>query len=217
MTTTASEVRFSVAGTRDITIDWGDGRRSNVNDASFDEISGNFRFSQDYSDKTARNIVITGNVTELYCQNIGLTVLDVSGSPGLTKLYCKNNQLTALNVGGSPGLMELYCNRNQLTALDVSRNTALKNLEYDFNQIKNLDVSKNTGLEYLSCIGNQLTASELNYLFRTLPDNTESGVHVICISRYTASGPLLDNPGIFDCDRSIATKKGWSFISDKHK
>ena len=190
MTTKASKVSFIVAGAKDVTIDWGDGKKSNENDAILDGISEWLYFNHDYSaGTTAFNIVITGNVTLLYCGGNGLTALDVS----------KN---TALE--------ELRCDHNQLTALDVSKNATLNSLDCNFNQIKGLDVSKNTALGVLSVVGNQLTAFELNDLFKTLPDYSKTdGFGVIYISRYSGAG----NPGNSDCDRSIARERGWSFMS----
>ncbi len=183
MTTTVSKVWFTVAGTKDVAIDWGDGKKSNVKDATLDGISDWLYFTYDFSDATARNIVITGNVTMLTCRNIGLTALDVS----------RNIVLTDLN-----------CSDNQLTGLDLSKNTALKRLEFDYNQIINLDVHKNTALTFLSCVVNQLTAAALNELFRTLPDNPKP-------ESYESTIYITGNPGSLDCDRSIAEKKGWTF------
>ena len=162
MTTMASEVSFFVAGARDIAIDWGDGRRSSVNDASLDENSGNFRFSQDFSGETARNIVITGNVTRLDCARSQLTALDVSRSSELTELDCSGNQLTALDVSRNTALTHLYCGGNQLTALDVSRNTELKIIRCSRNRLTTIDLGNNTALEGLNVDRNQLTALDVS-------------------------------------------------------
>ena len=73
MTTRASKVEIGLLGTGDIVIDWGDGRISNMNDAaSFDELSGCFTFTQNYSRADKRNIVITGNVRG--CQEITIPI-----------------------------------------------------------------------------------------------------------------------------------------------
>jgi hypothetical protein len=193
MTTKATKVWFSVEGTENIAIDWGDGKKSNAKDA-FNELDKRFLFTHDYSGTDAHSIVITGsNITMLNCRGIGLTSLDVSRNTVLTYLACSNNQLTVL---------------------DVSRNTALNVLECDHNQISKLDVSKNTVLWELWCVGNQLTAAALNDLFRRLPyyPGLESGkVGNITISYRGA--PEAGNPGNRDCDRSIAEKKGWIFHS----
>jgi hypothetical protein len=197
MTTKASELRFSVAGgTTDFAIDWGDGKKSNVNDAIFENLPGSFVFAHEYSDATAHHIVITGNVTGLSC--------------------AAGNRLTALDVSRNTVLTDLNCSNNQLTALDVSKNIALNDLECNHNQITKLDVSKNTVLWALSCVGNQFTAAALNDLFGTLPDKkteTEKYGGVIFIS-YSGK-PEAGNPGNRDCDRSIAEKRGWVFMTIK--
>ena len=198
MTTKASsEVRISIElakGSENLTIAWGDGKESNIGDALFYDDFGRFVFAHEYSGTTARNIVITGNVTYFNCYGCQLTALDVSRCTALT---------------------DLNCGDNQLTALDVSRNTALENLECDYNQITRLDVSKNTALGIISIVGNQFTAAALNDLFRTLPykraDYGEVGG--IYLSEYRPSP--TDNPGNRDCDRSIAETRGWSFHSKR--
>ena len=217
MTTRASKVAFYVAGTGDISIEWGDGKRSSMNDGLYNEISQWFWFSHDYSGITAHNIVITGNVTLLYCQHNQLTALDVSKSTAIIELRCSNNQLTSLDVSKNTALEELCCDQNQLTTLDVSKNNALESLECNWNQLTRLDVSKNNALTILSIIGNQFTVSTLNDLFRTLPDRIENvneggGGGTIYLS-YRREGALAGNPGKVDCDHSIAQKKGWSFRS----
>ena len=160
MTTRASKVVFHVAGSNDITVYWGDGKISNVNDAIV--VGGYFKFSLYHSVETVCNIVITGNVTELYCNSIELTALDVKGNTELTKLYCYYNSLTSLNVSRFPKLQVLHCRDNQLTSLDMSRNSALTELICNNNQITALDVSRNTALKTLSCGGNQFTTLDVS-------------------------------------------------------
>ena len=213
MTTKAFEVEFSVVVSGDVAIDWGDGKKSNVNDASFvNEDTGGLTFSHVYSGTTAQNIVITGNVTKLYCAGIELIALDVSRSTALTDLYCSYNKLTALDVSRNTTLTDLNCSNNQLTDLDVSKNIALESLELNFNQIKSLDVSNNISLGVLSIVGNQFIASALNDLFSTLPDRSkkEFGGVIYLSERHPLA---VGNPGNSDCDRSIAIERGWGFMS----
>jgi hypothetical protein len=229
MTTKATKVQITVAGAEDIAVDWGDGKKSNVKNAVLD--GGYFMFSYEYLDATAHNIIITGNVTELYCSRIELIVLDVSRNTALTILHCSNNKLTSLDVSRNTvltqlecienrltsldvsrntALKDLNCSRNQLTALNVSRNTMLRSLNCNHNQIRSLDVSKNTALTSLFIIGNQLTAPALNDLFISLPDDTKTKyVRIMLIA-----GRFSGNPGNSECDQSIAEKKGWGFIVD---
>ena len=194
MTTKAVKAAFYVVVTGDITINWGDGKVSNLNDGIFHDLSNWFWFGHEYSGTTAHNIVITGYVSLLYCQNNELTALDVTKNTVLTELNCSNNQLTSLDVSKNIALTDLVCNYNQLTILDVS---------------------KNSKLNILSCVRNKLTAAALDDLFGTLPylrgyDYGEVGGIYISTRN---DNPEFGNPGIFDCDRSIAQKRGWSFFS----
>jgi len=105
----------------------------------------------------------------------------------ISTLNCERNQLSSLVVGNNPKLEYMSCYRNQLT---------------------NLDVSECTALGMLYCYNNQLTTSALNNLFESL-NNSEITVtegNITHGKRIFISG----NPGEKDCDRSIATKKGWS-------
>jgi hypothetical protein len=108
--------------------------------------------------------------------------------------YSQASQHTIKIIGGN--IQYLSINGNQLTRLDVGKNTALKELYCRENQLTSLNVGKNTALTYLGCYGNQFSAKSLNALFKTLHSNGGS----IYIG---------DNPGTNDCDRSIATNKGW--------
>ena len=207
LTTAKSEVGFTIRIPKDsqnLTIDWGDGKKSNVNDASWDivasDIQGNdfheFRFVKDYSNTTKRTIVISGPI-------IGLN--------------CRDEQITHLDLSRIKTLVSLDCSQNMLNILDVSTNTLLYRLECDFNQLTSLDVSKNKSLIHLSCVGNELTASALNDLFRSLPfkRGEEYGERGVIFIRHRYPGPL-DNPGAWDCDRSIATERGWVFMTLRH-
>ncbi|TVQ09757.1 MAG: hypothetical protein EA361_14890 [Bacteroidetes bacterium] len=197
LTTAKSEVSFTLRipiDARDLTIDWGDGKKSNISDASWDATIADNRgvhYTYEYSDNTEHTITITGQIMEFDCRNMQITHLDLSKIKTLKMLDCRNNKLTAL---------------------DVSANTALNRLECDLNQLTSLDVSKNTSLSLLSCVGNQLSVNALNDLFRSLPhkrglEYNEVGDIFISFRNF---GPR-DNPGVLDCDRNIAEEKGWFF------
>ena len=133
--------------------------------------------------KSLKGIEYFTALTELYCSDNQLTVLNVSGCTALTQLHCSYNQLaaldvsqnteltcldcgsnllTALDVSGCSALTELSCYDNLLTALDVSQNTALSNLSCGFNQLTALDVSQNTVLKSIDCYNNQLTVLDVS-------------------------------------------------------
>ena len=274
MTTQKPEVEIWVdlplsVGSDNFTIDWGDGKKNNLNDAYFIsehtyEQVVSLCFSYNYSEAFEHRITITGdNIVRLDCSQNQLTALDVSRYPYLKHLNCWLNQLVSLDVSKNIALENLNVRDNSLTSLDVSKNTALEvliiggtaltSLDVSHNtelrllnckdaQITNLDVSKNTALTSLNCRnnelisldvsnnnellilacgGNQLTAAALNDLFETLPFVPE-----LILSENTSGQPtwvyftgwldISDNPGIFECEFSIAVEKNWGSWPDKY-
>ena len=159
----------------------------------------------------------------LYCSGSGydgdnpLTNLDVSKCPALEYLFCENNQLTDLDVSKCPALKELNCAKNQLIDLDVSKNLALRTLNYENNQIVRLNLSKNKMLTCVWANENNLSKTELNALFASLPRKTkelvaEFGDEDGYVERYIN---ILGNPGASSCNRNIAEKKGWTVLDEE--
>ncbi len=107
--------------------------------------------------KTAKTIVIYGNVSYLECSKNAITNLDVSKNTTLQQLYCHRNLLTSLDLTNNSNLEYLQCQLNRLTHLDVNNNTKLINLYCESNLLKHLDVNKNTRLEKLLCNNNLLS------------------------------------------------------------
>ena len=157
MTTTAKELRIVLSGSDDITIHWGDGKKSNLNEGTFLDPGEMFQFSHTYSFAATRTIYITGKVETLHCVNMQLTALDVSQNVELKSLVCHNNQLIELDVSQSKALTNLVCSNNKLTNLNVSKNAALEELNVGGNQLVALDVSKNSVLKYLTCSDTQIS------------------------------------------------------------
>ena len=154
-------------------------------------------FEHTYPNASIRAITITGdNITGLFCIH-SLTSLDIRKNTELTNLRLSNSQLTSLDVSKNTALTSLYV-QGQLTSLDVSKNTALTSLSVGDSPLKSLDVSKNTALTILN-VQCQLTSSALNALFGTLHSNAGEKTIYIAV-----------NPGVSDCDRSIAERKGWT-------
>ena len=219
--------------TQTIKIDWGD---SSVDDLTPNGVSNNFPHT--YSNQNLQTVKVNtegmtffsagspfslhsfqelrfGNCPELKsigCSQQKLTVLDVSKCTALTDLSCgdpnlspsnqlTNNQLTNLDVSKCTALINLSCRNNKLTSLDVSKCTALIMLYCDRNKLTSLDVSKCTALSILYCSSNQLSASALNSLFNSLPTRKSEDKAIIYCG---------NNPGFDTCDKTIATKKGWT-------
>ena|GEM_PF-5704092 len=215
----AGQVWMSLAGSGQITVDFGDGS------PAFTYMLGNMatEISYVYQTDLHRTITIIGeNISFLNCSNNRLTGvdvsennllvylccsqnrlinLDVSKNTFLTNLECNSNQLTSLDVGKNILLSGLICSNNQLTNLDVSKNTLLSGLICNFNELKELDMSKNTVLSALWCSNNQLSAIALDNIFNAIPSR-QNGV---------AELSIIGNPGSDMCDRDIALNKGWIF------
>ena len=134
--------------------------------------------------------------------NVGvnrLTTIDLSNNPRLGYLQISNNLLTSLDVSNNPLLGILYASRNMFESLDLSNNPQLWRLEIDDNQLSDFDASIFTRLERIHIRNNLFSTDSLNELFHTLHEN------YIIFRRIRIGG----NPGSDDCDRSIATAKGW--------
>lgn len=104
---------------------------------------------------------------------IGLTTLDLSGSPlletlmvsyseslselnltGLDKLKlldCQGCAFTQLDLSGCPNLQELVCNNNSLTELNCSNMARLRDVVCFANQLKKIDLSNCYSLTSLDC------------------------------------------------------------------
>lgn len=57
-----------------------------------------------------------------------MSELDFSNNPELKNLYCQNSGLTGINLKNNTKLTELWCGYNNLTELDLTSNTLLNNL-----------------------------------------------------------------------------------------
>jgi len=213
MATNSSQVDISIKLKEDsdnfgnLTIDWGDGEKSKITDATSYGKSGTLEFSRNYSNTSRKHITISGdNIELLYCNNNQLTALDVSRNTTLTYLDCSNNQLTVLDVSLNKELKELRCSKNQLTSLDVSRNTKLTGLYCSNNQLSDLDVSLlNTTLIYLYCYNNQLSALDVsqntaltdidvcNNQIKNLDFSKNTALHLLCCKQNPLTASALND------------------------
>ncbi|KGN91819.1 hypothetical protein HQ43_07010 [Porphyromonas canoris] len=155
----------------------------------------------------SRIVTVYGNVFMLTSNSNKLTSLDVSKNTALVDLGCYGNELTSLDVSKNTALKGLFCGANLFTSLDVSKNTKLDALACDYN--RDLTSLKIPGSirDRLHCKECKLSAEMLNEIFRTLPDVTKQpgGKKTVYI---------YGNPGTDECDKSIATSKGWKVSLD---
>ena len=101
-------------------------------------------------------------LTELECQNLKLTSLDMSQNLLLETLLCYNNNIQFLNISGNTNLSLLNCGKNSLEALDVSNNTKLESLYCQENKLTSLNTTKNTELINLYCSNNRLRELDIS-------------------------------------------------------
>jgi hypothetical protein len=142
-----------------------------------------------------------GNLDHLTLDDVTLLQsIDVSKNTNLRFLECYDNYLTSLDVTHNVLLEGLSISVSG-TSLDVSKNSKLKRLNCGGGNLTSLEVSKNTELVSIYCSGNNLSVDALNALFSSLLPKTASDNAAIYIG---------DNSGTDDCDRSIATGKGWT-------
>lgn len=137
------------------------------------------------------------NLTQLYCYNNALTMLDLSGNPHLTKLSCDYNALTSLDLSQNTELQTLSCSNNPLTSLNLSQNAALRILICDETSLPSLDLSAASALTFVECLRNKSMTSldpgpstKLTFL-----DCAENDLESLDVSRNTA----LE---ILRCDRN---------------
>ena len=136
---------------------------------------------------TAQTVKILGDLTSLYCNNNGITSIDISHSK-LVNLFCPYNSITELNTNGNNNLSTLNCETNQLTALDVSTNSELTYLNCNYNKISTLNLPQNNKLLFLACAYNNL--KELNV------SNFNELVDLSCSRNKLEKLIVKDNPNL---------------------
>ncbi|MDR1199245.1 MAG: Ig-like domain-containing protein [Prevotellaceae bacterium] len=152
---------------------------------------------------TSLNVDDCISLENLDCSYNKITSLDLNGCKAvLTDLDCSYNEMTSLNLSGYSALNEFTCRNNKLKTLDLTNCTSLRRVYSLFNELETVNVSGCPALIFLRTMNNNLSAAELNRIFTDLPVRTGTG----------SSGQLYigTNPGTDDCDRTIATGKGWS-------
>jgi len=146
---------------KQFTVDWGNGIvETKMGTDDYQIIKPAYANEREY------HVVIAGVTpdclfTALYCHDLELSRLDVSGCTALRKLYCSANRLTDLDLSKNKYLRILYCSGNHLTNLDLKVNIVLRDLYCGNNLLTDLKLIKNTELRVLDCSNNQLTSLDL--------------------------------------------------------
>ncbi|MCR0264361.1 hypothetical protein MKC73_10660 [[Clostridium] innocuum] len=127
-----------------------------------------------YCDNTGITTLDVSNnkqLTYLSCGSTGITALDVCNNKQLTYLSCDNTGITTLDFSNNKQLTELYCYNTGITTLDVSNNKQLTELHCGDTGITKVDVSKNEQLTKLVCFNTSITTldvsknEQLTYLY----------------------------------------------------
>ena len=108
--------------------------------------------------------------TNLYCNGLQLTDLNVSGCTSLTEIDCSSNQLTSLN-NIPTSVQTLNCSSNKfsgtfsltgrsaLTSFDISNNPSLTTVNvYSNSALTSLNVQNCSAMTTLQCYSNKLSS-----------------------------------------------------------
>jgi len=143
MVTISQVVRFRMAGSGVVFIDWGD-----KSDVTVKRLDGNYLrdyISHEYKNNQPHTITIRGFITHLNLGNDDFFGFHL-------------NRLTSLCVKDMKSLVELLCYQNALTQIDVSNNSNLQVLDIHGNRLKDIDLRNNKALKTLYISNNQLTS-----------------------------------------------------------
>jgi len=151
----------------------------------------------------------------LMLSNNQLTSVKLPESYTLYKLDIQSNKsLKAIDVSELPNLMALHCQNCVIEQLYVNNNPELTELLCDGNRLTTLDLSANQNLLALGCNYNQLNKEALESIYRQVPDisgNIDSLEYKLWLPQLFRMLRANGNPGFYEADQSIATKKGWEF------
>lgn len=120
------------------------------------------------------DLTANSNLTEIYCSDMGLNTVDVSGLTKLERLEFRNNNLSSIDVSSNSNLNYFNVDRNNFTTVNVSGNTLLSDLRIRDNVVLNsLDVSNNSNLVRLYVGGNSLAVLDVSN--KTLLETISAG------------------------------------------
>ncbi|WP_225872953.1 DUF7619 domain-containing protein [Flavobacterium turcicum] len=114
------------------------------------------------------------NLQNLYCNQLQLTSLDLTGLTKLQTIQGSNNALTSVNVTGLINLNNLYLDSNKLSQLNLNGLANLKTLHCSSNQLKSLNLSGLGNLQTLECYSNLLSSIDLSGLTNLLDLSCQS-------------------------------------------
>lgn len=160
------------------------------------------------------------NMSEMfsYCSNLTkIPELDTSNVTDMAVMFEGCSNLTSIpkldtsNVFDMSAMFRRCTNLDSIPELDTSGVGRMDSMFYDCSSLRiipKLDLSNNTSiisifyecdkLSQISLANTWLEATKIDNVFNELPTVTSGTIDI------------TGNPGVSDCDRSIATKKGWT-------
>ena len=105
------------------------------------------------------------DLERLYCNDCGLTALEISALEDLEELRCNNNLLTALDLSALDKLIHVECLENDLITLDLSNKEYLEYVDCSRNQtLAALVLTGSVHIKELYCWQNELTSIDCSEL-----------------------------------------------------
>ncbi len=103
------------------------------------------------------------NLTEIYCSDMGLNTVDVSGLTKLERVEFRNNNLSSIDVSASLNLTYFNIDGNNFTTVNISGNTLLSDVRIRDNVVlSTIDITSNTNLVRLYLGGNSLSTLDVS-------------------------------------------------------
>jgi len=182
--------------------------------------------------KSLQGIEFFPELTNLRCDEIYLTELDLTKNPKIKDVWCYCETLKRVNASGCTALRELNCqcrqteyvdisgctslttqdwNSHRLIELNASGCTSLTTLYCEANNLNKLDVSGCTALTLLKFWKNKLKGEGMDALVESLP-TTNSGT----LYAYWVDSKIHDQNVMSIRQVAAAKAKGWKVKSSEY-
>jgi hypothetical protein len=167
------------------------------------------------------------NLQYLYCNQSGLTTLNLPTTSTLILIDCGKNALSSINLSNVPNLISLNASLNNLIDLGASSNNSIQYLDLKQNYFSGLNLSNYSQLKSIDCSDNELSCLRLkngnNNQFSSV--KTQNNFNLTCIevddSTYSANNPIwntgIDTWSSFnnDCPGSCFTANVEEYFKNK--
>lgn len=96
------------------------------------------------------------------CDNNNITSLILPSGSGITEIYCGNNNIGLIDISVVPNITLFHAVGNNFPSLDVSSNTALVTLNFGNAPLTTIDLTGIVNLDYIACQGSGLTSLDIS-------------------------------------------------------